>query len=81
MLRVASPKAKVVDTVGAGDCFTAWLAVGLAQRMTLREAAKRAVAAAALAVTRSGAQNGMPRLEEVEGMKWCQRQSPVGIMV
>lgn len=58
-------KVKPVDTVGAGDCFTAWLAVGLAEGMTLDDSARRAMKAAAIAVTRPGAQAGMPYRREV----------------
>jgi len=65
MRRIASPRVKPVDTVGAGDCFTAWLSVGLAEGLSLEAAARRAVAAAALAVTRHGAQAGMPTRREV----------------
>jgi len=54
-----------VDTVGAGDCFTAWLAVGLAEGMSLDDAAKRACHAAAISVTRPGAQASMPFRSEV----------------
>ncbi|MEI8063968.1 MAG: ribokinase [Verrucomicrobiota bacterium] len=64
-LRVPAPKVKPVDTVGAGDCFTAWLAVGIAEGLSLEDAARRAVRAASIAVTRSGAQPGMPYRREV----------------
>ncbi len=63
--RIAARKVRPVDTVGAGDCFCAWLGVGLAAGMDLRFAAGRAAAAAAVAVTRPGAQPSMPRAEEV----------------
>lgn len=62
---VRAPRVRPVDTVGAGDCFTAWLAVGMAEGMTIKAAVQRAVRAAALAVTRPGAQAGMPRRAEV----------------
>jgi len=58
-------KVRPVDTVGAGDCFTAWLAVGLAEGLDLDAAARRAMKAAALAVTRPGAQAGMPHRREI----------------
>ena len=64
-LRIPSPKVKPVDTVGAGDCFTAWLAVGIAEGLSLEDAARRAVRAASIAVTRPGAQPGMPYRREV----------------
>jgi ribokinase len=64
--RVSAPRVKPVDSVGAGDCFVAWLAVGIANGLPLREASLRAVRAASLAVTRPGAQAGMPSRAEVE---------------
>ena len=63
--RIPAPKVKPVDTVGAGDCFTAWLAVGIAEGLPLEVAARRAVRAASIAVTRPGAQPGMPYRREV----------------
>jgi ribokinase len=55
----------VVDTTGAGDCFAAALGLGLAEGRPARQAARLASAAAALAVTRRGAQ-AMPTRAEVE---------------
>jgi ribokinase len=63
--RIPAPHVKPVDTVGAGDCFAAWLAVGIAEGIPLIEASMRAVRAASLSVTRSGAQAGMPRRGEL----------------
>ncbi|CAN5631817.1 ribokinase [soil metagenome] len=60
-----APRVKAVDTVGAGDCFSGWLAVGIAEGMEMPAAIERAVRAAAIAVTRSGAQGGMPWRREV----------------
>jgi len=54
-----------IDATGAGDCFTGALAVSLAGGMDFGGAADFAQAAAALAVTRRGAQASMPTLEEV----------------
>ena len=62
--RIPAPKVKPVDTVGAGDCFTAWLAVGIAEGLSLEDSARRAVRAASIAVTRPGAQPGMPYRRE-----------------
>ncbi|HEY8966752.1 MAG TPA: PfkB family carbohydrate kinase, partial [Candidatus Methylacidiphilales bacterium] len=59
------PKVKPVDTVGAGDCFTGWLAVGLAEGLPAPEAVARALRAASLSVTRPGAQEAMPRRREI----------------
>ncbi|MCY2924030.1 MAG: ribokinase, partial [Planctomycetota bacterium] len=63
--RIAPYAVPVVDTTGAGDAFTAALALALAQEMTLPEAAHFAAAAGALACTRLGAQQAMPTLDEV----------------
>jgi ribokinase len=54
-----------VDTTGAGDAFTAALAVSWAEGLTLREAASRASIVAAITVTRIGAQSAFPSLTEV----------------
>ena len=59
--REAAPKVKVIDTVGAGDTFVGYLASGLARGAPLGESVREAVHAAALAVTRRGAQSGIPR--------------------
>ncbi len=75
-LEVSAPSVAVVDTIGAGDTFTAGLSVALAQREvtnvgklrglpdeTWHEILRFAAAAAALNCTRAGA--NPPRLEEV----------------
>jgi ribokinase len=54
----------VVDTTGAGDTFNGALAVFL--REGLPQAVRKACAAAALSVTRLGAQGGMPTLAELD---------------
>ncbi|HEX6563793.1 MAG TPA: ribokinase [Chthoniobacterales bacterium] len=61
------PATKVVpvDTTGAGDCFVGWLGVGIAEGLDLERAVERAIKAASLKTTRSGAQDGMPYREEV----------------
>ncbi len=60
-----APKVSPVDTVGAGDCFSAWLAVGLAEGRSLLDASRRAIKAASISVTRHGAQTAMPQRAEV----------------
>jgi ribokinase len=57
-----------VDTVGAGDCFTAALSIGIFENSATPEALRFALAAAALAVTKHGAQDAMPRRAEVDAL-------------
>lgn len=59
-------KVNAVDTTGAGDAFTAALAVSLAEGMSLFAAARRATLVAALTVTRLGTQTAFPTRDEVE---------------
>jgi len=61
-----APPVEVVDTVGAGDTLNGALAAGLAAGLGLPDAARRAVTAASLAVTREGAREGMPTLAELQ---------------
>jgi ribokinase len=55
-----APRVEAVDTVGAGDAFNGALAAALAEGRLADDAAAWAVAAAALAVTRPGAQAALP---------------------
>jgi ribokinase len=65
-----APKVKPVDTVGAGDCFNGCLAAQLSMSTsTIDESVRFAVTAAALKVTRAGAQAGMPRRSEILKMR------------
>jgi ribokinase len=64
--QVPAPLVKVVDTVAAGDAFQAALAVALIEGWSLVEATRFACAAGALATTKVGAQDAMPRREDVE---------------
>jgi ribokinase len=56
----------VVDSTGAGDTFNAALAVFLHEG--LPQAVRKACAAAALSVTKLGAQGGMPVLKELNAL-------------
>ena len=58
----------IVDTVAAGDAFSAGLGVALAEGRSLRSAIRYASAAGALAVTVRGAQEAMPRRNEVDAL-------------
>jgi ribokinase len=63
---VPAPRVEAVDTVGAGDAFNGALATALAEGRSLGEAAVWANAAAALAVTRPGAQSALPTREAID---------------
>lgn len=67
---------EVTDTTGAGDCFAAAFGFGLAAGRSAVPAARFAAAAAALAVTRPGAQS-TPSAAEVAAFLG-QRDAPVG---
>ena len=56
---------RAVDTTAAGDCFNGAFAVGLLMGKDPAESARFAAAAAAISVTRVGAQSSMPTLNEV----------------
>jgi ribokinase len=57
---------EVVDSTGAGDCFTGFLAAGLAAGVPLEATVRRAGAAASLSITRPGAAPSMPTAAEVD---------------
>ena len=57
---------EAVDTVAAGDAFNGALAVANAEGKGMEEAVRWAMAAGALAVTRTGAQPSMPHRADVE---------------
>jgi ribokinase len=57
---------QAVDTVGAGDCFNGAFAVALLEGNDPWAAARFASAAAAISVTRGGAQASMPSRAEVD---------------
>lgn len=57
---------KAVDSTAAGDVFNGALAVALAEKKSLLEAARFANAAAALSVTKLGAQPSAPTRQEIE---------------
>ena len=64
---VAAPVVEAVDTTAAGDCFNGALAVALAEGHALPDAVAFACRAAALAVTRPGAQASLPTRAELAG--------------
>jgi ribokinase len=64
--RVPAPRVEAVDTVGAGDAFNGALAAALADGRDLRQAVDWAIAAAALAVTKPGAQAALPFRDAID---------------
>jgi ribokinase len=63
--QIPAPQVHAVDTTGAGDTFNGALAAQLAAGRELADAARFAVAAAALSTRAAGARGGMPRRDEV----------------
>jgi ribokinase len=63
---IAAPAVKAVDTTAAGDEFNAGLAVGLSEGLGLAAACRFANGAAALSVTRLGAQASAPTRAELD---------------
>jgi len=59
---------RAVDSTAAGDTFNAALAVGLMEGMPMEQALRFANAAAAISVTRAGAQTSAPLRTEVEAL-------------
>jgi ribokinase len=59
---------EAVDTTGAGDVFCGSLAVAITEGMPVSEAIEFASAAAAISVTRLGAQPSAPRNDEIKLM-------------
>lgn len=67
-----SLKTEVVDTTAAGDVFTAAVAVALGEGKCMEAAATFATKAAAIAVSRKGAQTSAPYRREI-GEEGCER--------
>jgi ribokinase len=66
--QVASFPVKAIDSTAAGDTFNGAFATGLMMGKTEAESARFAAAAAAISVTRAGAQPSMPSLHEVNSL-------------
>jgi ribokinase len=73
---IKAPKVKAVDATGAGDALNGALAAALATGLDLETAARRAVVAASISVTRAGAREGMPTLAELEELLGGPRPAP-----
>lgn len=64
-----TPNVEAVDTTGAGDTFSGYLAASLDAGLPPKAAMARAAMAAALSVTRRGAADSIPRAAEVDQAK------------
>lgn len=64
---IDAPEVKAIDSTAAGDVFNGALAVALAERMEMQHAVQFACNAAAISVTRLGAQASAPRRNELTG--------------
>lgn len=69
LTHIPVPEVIAVDSTAAGDVFNGALAVGLADGLSLLEAARFAVQAAAISVTKMGAQSSAPYKVEVEELQ------------
>ncbi len=58
-------KVKAVDTTAAGDTFMGYTVSGIAKKKKISDILKTASAASALAVTKSGAANSIPHMNDV----------------
>ncbi len=65
-LRLPATPVQVIDTTGAGDCFTGVLAASLDRGLDLAAAIHRANTAAGLACTRAGTQGALPTAGETD---------------
>ncbi|MDO1446908.1 ribokinase [Rhodocytophaga aerolata] len=63
---IAAPKVQAIDTTAAGDIFNGALVVAIAQGQSLEDAVNFACRAAAISVTRLGAQASAPYLQELK---------------
>lgn len=65
--KIKSPSmaGRIVDTTGAGDCWNAGFIAGLANGLSIENAAKAGAAAAAFCIENVGGSTGIPRWREI----------------
>ena len=63
---VPAPEVAVIDTVAAGDAFNAGFTAYLLQGESFEKSVEMGVLTGSLAVTKLGAQESMPSLEDIE---------------
>ena len=64
-VEVPAEKIKAVDTTAAGDTFCGAFCVGISEGLSLEDAVKLANKAAAITVTKQGAQSSVPYRKEI----------------
>ncbi len=60
-------KVQAVDTTAAGDTFTGYFIAGMLEELSVPDILRRCAKASAMAVSRMGAAESIPTVEEVEG--------------
>jgi ribokinase len=75
-IAIPGRRVPVVDTTGAGDCFIGVFVSGFLKGWDVRRCGDVATAAAALSVTRVGAQSGVPTLAEAEAFAAAGEPAP-----
>ena len=60
-------KVQAVDTTAAGDTFTGYFIAGMLEELPVPDILRRCAKASAMAVSRMGAAESIPTVEEVEG--------------
>jgi ribokinase len=63
---IPAPKVDAIDTTAAGDVFNGAIAVGISENLELEKAVEFACKAAAISVTRMGAQASAPYWKEIK---------------
>jgi ribokinase len=72
---IAAPKVPTVDTTAAGDVFNGALAVALSENASMKDTVTFACHAAALAVTKLGAQSSAPYRKEVDAFMSLKKEN------
>jgi ribokinase len=63
--QIPAHRVEAIDTVAAGDAFVGAFSTGIAEAMSVEDAVRLGNAAAAVAVTRRGAQPSLPTRADV----------------
>jgi len=73
IVALPAPRVDVVDTTGAGDTLTGYLAAGLDAGRPFLEALERAILAASLMTTKKGTASAIPSQNDVERFRFRSR--------